>query len=134
MDQLNVTYEAIDSNESLSDALKDNFKYLIAIFHQNFNEVDLSNFNERIKRLKIKKGNKFIVKDAVEYNSKEDTLYLNEEKLNTVDAKHELMYAILTIITAKDNFYGFDSDGKLKALNVGITEILTNFLVGNESE
>lgn len=45
------------------------------------------------------------------------------------------MFAILTIISASNNgSYGFDNDGKLKVLNVGITEILTNFLVGNESE
>ena len=44
------------------------------------------------------------------------------------------MFAVLTIITAKDNFYGFDTDGKLKALNIGITEMITNFLVGNDGE
>ena len=44
------------------------------------------------------------------------------------------MFAILTIITAKDNFYGFDTNGKLKALNIGVTEMITNFLVGNDGE
>lgn len=134
MDELNVTYESIDNNESFSDALKENFKDLITIFHQNFKEVSLNNFNERIKRLSIKKGNKYLKKNAIEYNPKENVLYLNEEKLEHVDAKHELMFAILTIISANGNNYGFDTDGKLKVLNVGLTEILTNFLVGNESE
>lgn len=134
MNELNVTYQAIDNNETFSEALKENFKDLITVFHQNFSEVSLDNFNERIKRLIIKKGNKYITKDAVEYNPKENVLYLNEEKLNNVDAKHELMFAILTIISASNNGYGFDTDGKLKVLNVGITEILANFLVGNESE
>ena len=68
------------------------------------------------------------------YNPKENAIYLNEDKLNKSDAKHELMFAILTIISAKDNGYGFDTDGQLKVLNVGLAEILTNFLVGNESE
>ena len=134
MDELNVTFSSIDSNVTLSDALKENFKALITIFHQNFKEVSLANFNERIKGLEIKKGNKYIVKEAVLYNPKENTIYLNEDKLNKSDAKHELMFAILTIISAKDNGYGFDTDGQLKVLNVGLAEILTNFLVGNESE
>lgn len=134
MDELNVTYQSIDNNETFSEALKENFKELITVFHQNFKEVNLNNFNERIKRLKIKKGNKYITKDAVDYNPKENVLYLNEEKLNDVDVKHELMFAILTIISANDKNYGFDTDGKLKVLNVGITEILANFLVGNESD
>jgi len=134
MDELNVTFSSIDSNVTLSDALKENFKALITIFHQNFKEVSLDNFNERIKGLEIKKGNKYIVKEAILYNPKENTIYLNEDKLNKSDAKHELMFAILTIISSKDNGYGFDMDGQLKVLNVGLAEILTNFLVGNESE
>lgn len=134
MDELNVTYSSINANETFSDTLKDNFKDLITVFHQNFKEVSLDNFNERIKRLQIKKGNKYITKEPIEYNPKENVLYLNQEKLNSVDAKHELMFAILTIISANNNNYGFDTDGRLKVLNVGITEILTNFLVGNESE
>ncbi len=134
MDELNKSYEAISCNESLSEALKENFKQLITVFHQSFNEVDLSNFNERIKRLRIKKGSKYITKDSCEYNPKENVIYLNEARLQNSDAKHELMFAILTIISAKDNYYGFDTDGKLKALNVGVTEMITNFLVGNECE
>lgn len=134
MNELNVTYESIDSNETFSNDLKQNFKDLITVFHQNFKEVDLTNFNERVKGLNIKKGSKYITKDAIEYNAKENVLYLNEEKMENVDAKHELMFAILTMISANGNNYGFDVNGKLKVLNVGITEILTNFLVGNESD
>ena len=134
MDELVVTYENISSNANLTDSLKENFKELITIFHQNFKEVSLDNFNERIKGLNIKKGNKYLVKDAIEYKPMENTLYINEEELKRVDAKHELMYALLTIITAKDNYFGFDTDGTLTVLNVGLTEMIANFLVGNESE
>lgn len=134
MDELNVTYSAIDSNTMLSDALKDNFKELITIFHQCFKEVSLDNFNGRIKGMEIKKGNKYLIKDAVEYKPKENVLYLNAEELDKVDAKHELMYAILTIITANENGFGFDKDGSLKALNIGLAEMITNLLVGNECD
>ena len=113
MNQLDVTYSAIDANETFSDALKTNFKELLTIFHQNFAEVDLNNFNERIKGMEVKRGNKYITKDAIEYDPKKNVLYLNEEKLNTVGIGH---------------------NEKLKVLNVGITEMLANFLVGNECD
>ena len=132
MNELDFTYESIDSNEFLSADLKENFKELITVFHQLFSKVDLSNFNERIKRLRIKKGSKFFITSDCEYNSRENILYINEEKLKLVDAKHSLMMSILSIITAKDNFYGFNDTGTLEGLNKGLTELIANFLVGNE--
>ena len=132
MNELNFTYESIDSNEFLSTDLKENFKELITVFHQLFSKVDLSNFNERIKRLRIKKGSKFFITSDCEYNPRENILYINEDKIKMVDAKHSLMMSVLSIITAKDNFYGFNDTGTLEGLNKGITELIANFLVGNE--
>jgi hypothetical protein len=132
MNELNFTYESIDSNEFLSADLKENFKELITVFHQLFSKVDLSNFNERIKRLRIKKGSKFFITSDCEYNPRENILYINEDKIKMVDAKHSLMMSVLSIITAKDNFYGFNDTGTLEGLNKGITELIANFLVGNE--
>lgn len=132
MNELNFTYESIDSNEFLSADLKDNFKELITVFHQLFSKVDLSNFNERIKRLRIKKGSKFFITSDCEYNPRENILYINEDKIKMVDAKHSLMMSVLSIITAKDNFYGFNDTGTLEGLNKGLTELIANFLVGNE--
>ena len=132
MNELDFTYESIDSNEFLSTDLKENFKELITVFHQLFSKVDLSNFNERIKRLRIKKGSKFFITSDCEYNPRENILYINEDKIKMVDAKHSLMMSILSIITAKDNFYGFNDTGTLEGLNKGLTELIANFLVGNE--
>ncbi|MBQ2409363.1 MAG: hypothetical protein II309_08010 [Bacilli bacterium] len=132
MNELDFTYESIDSNEFLSADLKENFKELITVFHQLFSKVDLSNFNERIKRLRIKKGSKFFITSDCEYNPRENILYINEDKIKMVDAKHSLMMSVLSIITAKDNFYGFNDTGTLEGLNKGITELIANFLVGNE--
>lgn len=132
MNELNFTYESIDSNEFLSADLKENFKELITVFHQLFSKVDLSNFNERIKRLRIKKGSKFFITSDCEYNPRENILYINEDKIKMVDVKHSLMMSVLSIITAKDNFYGFNDTGTLEGLNKGITELIANFLVGNE--
>ncbi len=132
VNDLDIVYEAIDLNNSISEDLKENFKELITIFHQLFGRVDLSNFAERIKKMKIKKGNKYVSTDAIKYLPRENTLCINPLLLAETDAKHELMFALLTLITAKDNSFGFDTDGKLKALNIGMTEMIANFLVGNE--
>ena len=132
MNEINLTYEAIASNEFLSDDLKANFNELITVFHQLFNNVDLSNFNERIKRLRIKKGSKFFISSDCEYNPRENVLYINEDKLKKVDAKHSLMMSTLSILTAKDSFYGLNDNGSLEGLNKGLTELIANFLVGNE--
>ena len=134
MNELDVTYSAIDANETFTDALKRNFKELLTVFHQNFAEVSLDDFNKRIKGMEVKRGNKYITKDAVEYDPKKNVLYLNEEKLNTVDAKHELMYAVITMISAYEHGFGIGEKEKLRVLNVGITEMLANFLVGNECD
>ena len=44
------------------------------------------------------------------------------------------MRELLNMITAKDNFTGFNKDNAYEALNIGYTEILANYLVGNENE
>ena len=58
MNELNMTYEAIASNENLSDPLKEQFMGLTQVFHQTFENVNLDNYNERIKSLRIKRGSK----------------------------------------------------------------------------
>lgn len=137
MDELKVAYESIDSNNNLNDGLKENFKELVQIFHQNFGEVSLNNFSEKIKGLKIEKGNKYITKEVAEYNAGKNVMYLNEEKLASAPngvAAHEMMYVTVALTAANNNSYGFDVDGKVKCLNVGVTEMIANALVLNEKE
>ena len=117
MNKLDSTYMSIDLNENISEPLKENFKELITVFHQLFQRVDLSNFDERIKRLRIKKGSKYLVTTDCEYHSKDNVLYINEEKLHNTDAKNSLMMAVLSIITSKDNYYGLNDTGSFEGLN-----------------
>ena len=131
---LDDTYAAIDAALNITDSLKENFKDLITIFHNTFKNVDLSNFNQRIKTLKIKSASKFITKIECEYVPSENTLYVNPKELENGDAKNGLMQSLLKMITANDNFYGLNDNGKLEALNIGLTAIIADFLVGNESD
>ena len=44
------------------------------------------------------------------------------------------MKAILEMSTSTSTFTGFHSDDRLRALNIAYTEILANYIVGNEGD
>lgn len=135
MDIMDTIKKALDMNANLSSAVKSNIFELTNIFHKNFPEIALDNLKNRLTTLEIKKLNRFLNNDISMYSNIDNILYLNNEKLSKeYDAKHVLMYELLNIISSTDTQKGFIRDGKFEALNVGYTEILANYLVGNEGE
>ena len=130
---LNEIKNSLNSNPNLTD-IQDCLLELIYLFNSKFPNVNLNNLNERLKTLKIIKGSKYLVKNAAHYNPISNELLINLSKISDSDCKHILMRELLNIITAKDNFTGFNKDNAYEALNIGYTERLTNFLVGNENE
>ncbi len=130
---LNEIKNSLNSNPNLTD-IKDCLMELIYLFNSKFPNVNLNNLNERLKTLKIIKGSKYLVKNSSHYNPVSNELLINLSKLDNNDCKHILMRELLNIITAKDNYTGFNKDNSYEALNIGYTERLTNFLVGNETE
>ena len=130
---LNEIKNSLNSNPNLTD-IRDCLMELIYLFNSKFPTINLSNLNERLKTLKIIKGSKYLVKNSSHYNPLNNELLINLSKINDNDCKHILMRELLNIITAKDNFSGFNVDNDYEALNIGYTERLTNFLVGNESK
>ena len=128
-------YTSINSNANLDEKFKDNLKELINIFNKFFPMVSLENLNERIKTLKVDKINKLISKEVVDYNSIDNILLFSLEEIEkNYDIKHVLMHGLIRIITAHDNTFGFNQNDKFLALNIGYTEIITNFVIGNSSE
>lgn len=126
---------SLNENPNLTQPLKSNLWELILLFHEKFKEVSLDNLNSRLQTLKIENLNRYVSKEVSKYDPVNNTLMINLERLNgDIDAKHILMYELLSIITAKDNYTGFNFNHQFEALNVGYTEILTNYLVGNDTE
>lgn len=126
---------ALDSNVNLNDELRDNIYSLVHIFNQKYPTIDLTNLCNNLKTLKIIKSSKFINKRVSKYNHLTNTLEFNVDKINEgYDMKHVLMYELLNIITNNGEMTGFNLNDRYKALNAGYTEILTNNLVGNESD
>lgn len=125
----------LNENPNLTQDLKMNLLELVAIFHKQFPTVSLENLKNRLQTLKIEPLNKYVSSEVSKYDPLLNTLMINEERLGKdVDAKHILMYELLSIMTAKDNYTGFNFNHQFEALNIGYTEILTNYLVGNETE
>ena len=122
----------LDSNDNITEEVKENLMELITIFNNNFKDIDLTNLDNRLKNLIIKRGSKYLVKIPCQYNPFTNELLINQELFEKCDAKHCLMHSLLGIITAKDNYYGFNNEeDTLVALNEGYTEIMTNYLVGD---
>ncbi len=126
---------SLQQNPNITQELKENFLELINLFHEKFKGVPLENLNNRLKTLTIENLNRYTSNEVSKYDPMTNTLKINEERLKSdVDAKHILMYELLSILTAKDNYTGFNFNHQFEALNIGYTEILTNYLVGNETE
>lgn len=135
MVELQEIQASLNSNPSLANDTKENILELIEIFHRAYPNVSLANLKERLKTLKIEKGSRFLIKAASTYNPIDNVILLDASKLSSqMDGKHVLMRELLHVITAKDNYTGFNQGNAYEALNLGYTEILANFLVGNEAE
>lgn len=132
---LEEALRAVEENSTIEEEVKKEIKKLIITFHTFFPTISLENFANRIKTLTIEKGNKLVSKKLYNYVPRTNVLSFNVDKIKKeYDMRHIMMSAVLNIITAHDNTYGFDHDNKLLTFNTGYTEILSNLLVGNEGE
>ena len=123
---------ALNENQNITPEVKENLLELVEIFNKNFGDVDLSNLAERLKTLVIKPESMFLVKLPCRYNAHTNEILVNLGKFEEADARHWLMHCLLGMITAKENYYGFDNaDNSLIALNEAYTEMITNYLVGD---
>ena len=126
---------SLDNNLNLTREVKARLFELIVIFNNKFPSVDLKNLNNRVKTLKILKNDKFLNNDISMYDFRNNIIYLNTKEMEKpYDVRHILMFELLNIITSSNYNMGFDTDGRLEALNVGYTEVLANYLVGNNGE
>lgn len=135
MDIMDNIKTSLQENKNISKEVGDGIFELVVIFHNNFPTVNLENLNKRLKTLKIEKTSKFEKSNISNYSFKKNILYFNTDEINNdYDVKHVMMFEILNIITATDNQVGFNTDNRFLALNVGFTEIIANYLVGNNKE
>lgn len=134
-----ITLESIkgslDENKNLTDEVRDNIFGLVNVFRDRYPEISLENLERNLRTLKIVKSNKFVNKRISKYNYATNVLEFNENEMNKdYDMRHVMMYNLLEIITNNGEQVGFNKNNIFEALHAGYTEIITNYLVGNESE
>lgn len=126
---------SLQENPNLTDDIRADLFELILLFQKNYPNIRLDNLNERLKTLTIEKANKFVQPTVIRYLPSQNKLCFNlSELVKDHDGKHLMMFALLQMITANNNNTGFDVDHKFEALNLGYTELLTNSMVGNNSD
>lgn len=135
MDIMDTIRETLNNNKNITKEIADGIFELVVIFHNNFPTVKLENLNKRLKTLRIEKTSKFEKSHISNYSFKKNILYFNSDEIKKdYDVKHVMMFELLNIITATDNQVGFNTDNRFVALNTGFTEIIANYLVGNNKE
>lgn len=135
MTDLDAIKNTLDTNTYLSQEMKDNIFELVVLFNKNFNQIALDNLNERLKTLKIEKISSFLSKRVSKYDIHKNTIYFNDKELKKdYDVRHILMLELINIISSNNEFSGFNYEDKFEALNIGYTEMLANYLVGNDGE
>lgn len=135
MTNLDNIKNVLESNFNITKEIRDNLFELIVIFNNKFPTVSLDNLESHLKSLKIKRSSKFFNNDISMYDYKNNILYFNQERMtDDYDFRHILMFELLNIISSNKYQTGFNVDSKFEALNIGYTEILANYLVGNSGE
>ena len=125
---------SLKSNPNLTDEIRNKFVELIIVFNKKIPNVNLTKLNERLKTVKIGKIGKFERKGTYYYDVFKNEILFSRNLEGNYDIDHLFIKAILQMSTSTETFTGFNSDDRLRALNLAYTEILANYIVGNEGD
>lgn len=134
MDTLEQIKVSLTNNPNLNNDIKDKLFNLVMIFHKKLPDVNLSKLSEKLKTVKIVKMSKFERKGTYYYDVFKNEILFSNNLEGNYDIDHLLMKSILQMSTSTNSFTGFSSDERLRALNLAYTEILANYIVGNEGD
>ena len=134
MNSLEEIRMSLKSNPNLTDEIRNKLFELVARFNKKLPEINLSRLNNKLKTVKIGKISNFERKGTYYYDVFKNEILFSRHLEGNYDIDHLLMKAILEMSTATNSFTGFNSDERLKALNLAYTEILANYIIGNEGK
>lgn len=132
MDSLEMIKSSLIQNNNLDGEIKSKLFDLVTILNKKLPDVNLSRLNEKLKSVKIGRIGKFEKKGTYYYDVFKNEILFSNNLENDYDIDNLLMKGILQMATCTKTFTGFNSDERLRALNLAYTEILATFLVGNE--
>ncbi len=125
---------SLKSNPNLTDEIRNKLFELVVIFNKKIPDINLSRLNEKLKTVKLGKLSKFERKGTYYYDVFKNEILFSKDLESNYDIDHLLTKAILQMSTSTETFTGFNSDDRLRALNLAYTEILANYIVGNEGD
>ena len=132
MNSLEEIRMSLKSNPNLTDEIRNKLFELVARFNKKLPEINLSRLNNKLKTVKIGKISKFERKGTYYYDVFKNEILFSKNLEGNYDIDHLLTKAILQMSTSTETFTGFNSDDRLRALNLAYTEILANYIIGNE--
>ena len=125
---------SLKSNPNLTDEIRNKLFELVVVFNKKMPEVNLSKLNDKLKTVKLGRMSKFERKGVYYYNVLTNEILLSKEIQSNYDIDHIFVKAILQMSASTTTFTGFNSDSRLRALNLAYTEILANYIIGNEGD
>lgn len=126
--------QSLDNNKTLTDEVRDNLYSLACILNKQYPNFDLTNLCKAFETVQIKKASKFLNRSVSKYDAVNNIITLNEAKMaEGYDMMHIMMSNVLMMATNNGKQTGFDN-GKFHSLNLGYTEMISNLLVGNDSD
>lgn len=134
MDYLDEIKISLKNNPNLNDEIRRKIFDLIIVIHRKLPNVNLTRLNDKIKDVKIGKIGKFERKGNYFYDIFKNEILFSANIKGDYDIDNLFMQALLQMATSTNTFTGFNSDDRLRALNLAYTEILATYLVGNEGD
>lgn len=134
MDSLDAIKLSLESNPNLTNEIRNKFLKLITKFTKKFSGVNLSRLNDKLKTVKFGRIGKYEKKGTYYYDVVNNEILISNDIIGNYDIDHILTKAILEMTTSTGKFTGFNSDERLMALNLAYTEILANYIIGNEGD
>lgn len=134
MDSLDMIGMSLNNNSNLNDEIRSKLFELTINFHKKLPDVDLARLGEKLSTVKFGKIGKFERRGTYYYDVFKNEILFSRDLEGNYDIDHLLTKAILQMATSTSSFTGFNSDDRLRALNLAYTEILANYIVGNEGD
>ena len=125
---------SLKSNPNLTDEIRDKIVELIEITSKKIPEINLSKLSDKLKTVSIGKISKFERKGTYYYDVFKNQILFSNDLASNYDIDHIFTKAILQMATSTGKFTGFNSDDRLRTLNLAYTEILANYIIGNEGD
>lgn len=134
MDYSKLIKISLSSNPNLTEEIREKLYSLVIILNKKIPEANLSKLNDKLSSVKINKMGILERKGTYFYDINKNEILFSKRLKGNYDIDHLLMKALLEMSTCTGTYTGFNNDDRLLALNQAYTEILANYIIGNEGE